>query len=192
MESIKRTLLLFLLFVFGVPSCVHYQLGTGRRSLVGGYQRVTLPLFKNKSMEPGIEVDFTNALMQEFQRSHATTVVEGDQADIELRGTLVSVVYVPGGLITAETSSVMPTGTVLATSYGIQVKVYMELIKKKDNAVVWFGNFSGERSYSAPQITIPGLNTVNPNYNLSARRLQIGLIATDMMTEVHDRMTENF
>ncbi|HPI40352.1 MAG TPA: LptE family protein [Pseudobdellovibrionaceae bacterium] len=188
----KRTFFIIFGLSLFISSCVHYQLGTGRRSLTGGYQQVALPLFKNKSMEPGIEVEFTNALMQEFQRSKAVKVVDKNLSEVELRGTIESVSYVPGGLKTAEPSSVMPSGSVIATAYTIQVRLRIELIKKHDQSVVWSGSFSGERGYSAPQVTIPGINSVNPNYNLSARRLQMGLIANDMMIEVHDRMTETF
>jgi hypothetical protein len=181
-----------LLLCFVLSSCSHYQLGTGRRALPGGHQKIDLPLFKNKSMEPGVEVDFTNALKQEFQRSGSAQIGTGNSSEVELQGIIESVNYTPGGLKTAEATSVMPMGSVIATTYTVQVKVKVSLVKKSDGQVLWTGGFSGERGYSAPQITVPGPNSANPNYNLSARRLHLGLVANDMMTEVHDRMTENF
>jgi hypothetical protein len=46
-----------------------YRFGNVSRSLPGGYKYISIPVFKNKTQETGIEVGFTNALIQEFDRS---------------------------------------------------------------------------------------------------------------------------
>ncbi|MNY58066.1 hypothetical protein D3C86_1943590 [compost metagenome] len=68
----------------------------------------------------------------------------------------------------------------------------MKLVRQADGTELWSGSFSGERTYVAPQVTLAGVNSVNPLYNLSARRQNIDIMANDIMTEAHDRITENF
>jgi hypothetical protein len=155
----------------------------------GGYRQVFIPVFKNYSMEPGIEMDFTSAIRQEFERSRVARVSEPERAEVELVGEIKSVQYVPETPIQGGT---LPTGTVLATAYEIRLEVKITLKRKSDGAVLWTSNFTNSRSYIAPQVTMAGVNTVNPLYNLSARRQNIQIISSAMMAEAHDRMTENF
>ncbi|HRO68381.1 MAG TPA: hypothetical protein PL182_12500, partial [Pseudobdellovibrionaceae bacterium] len=63
---------------------------------------------------------------------------------------------------------------------------------RSDSEVVWEGRFRGERTYAAPQVHMAGVNSVNPLYNLSARRQNLDVLAQEMMIEAHSRMTENF
>lgn len=173
-------------------SCA-YQWGKGNRALPGAYKKISVPVFKNKSMEVGIESMFTKALMLELERSHVANVVSEDLSDVKVVGAVTSLQYFPGSKKQYEDgSSFLPKGTVLTTSYTIVAGVEIQLVRRSDNAVLWSASFSGERAYVAPQVTLPGINSVNPLYNLSARRQNIELIAQDMMIEVHDRLTESF
>jgi len=150
---------------------------------------VHIPIFKNYTMEPGIEVDFTNAIRQEFERSRVARISEPERSEVVLVGELVTLDYVsqaPSQL------STLPTGTVLATQYDIRLLVKMTLKRKSDGVVLWTSEFNSSRSYLAPQVTMAGVNTVNPLYNLSARRQNITILSANMMAEAHDRLTENF
>lgn len=193
MEAIKVLVRLFavatianLVFLAGCA----YQLGSTRRSLPGGYKQVSIPVFKNKSQEAGIEVAFTNNLIQEFQRSRVARVVEKRESDILLEGSIDSVIYVTAS--TSDTGDFLPKGTVIATEYRILIGVTVRAVRQIDGAELWRGFFAGETTYSAPQVTLAGVNSVNPLYNLSARRQNIENKSIDMMSEAHDRITENF
>jgi hypothetical protein len=70
--------------------------------------------------------------------------------------------------------------------------VTVKVVRQADGTELWAGSFSGERTYAAPQVTLAGVNSVDPLYNLSARRQNIDLMANDLMLEAHDRITENF
>lgn len=175
--------------VFLSSSCA-YHLGNASRSLPGGYRQVAIPVFKNKSQENGIEVAFTNNLISEFQRSKVARVVSKNEADIMLQGTVDRVDYIAGGATT--TGDFLPQKTVLATEYRIVISVTIRAIRLIDGAELWRGSFPGEVTYSAPLVTLPGVNSVNPLYNLSARRQNIESKSIDMMAEAHDRVTENF
>lgn len=174
---------------FLLNSCA-YHLGNASRSLPGGYKQVAIPVFKNKSQENGIEVAFTNNLIAEFQRSKIARVVSKNEADIMLEGTIDNVAYGAGGATTS--GDFLPKGTVLATEYRITISVTVRAIRLIDGAELWSGTFPGETTYSAPLVTLPGVNSVNPLYNLSARRQNIESKSIDMMAEAHDRVTENF
>lgn len=189
----RFSFVLGIIFSFMMTSCA-YRLGSGPRSIPGGYKSVSVPLFKNKSFEPGIEVSFTNSLLHEFQRAKVAQVVDDALAEARVEGEIISVEYLPGEPKTSndETTRFLPKGTLLATEYRILLKLSIRIVRISDQIEIWSGNFSGERTYPAPQVTIAGLNSVNPLYNLSARRQNMDLLAKDLMSEAYNRITENF
>ncbi len=76
---------LALLFCCG---CAFYSTsatgGSGIRSLA-------IPLLDNRSLEPGIQQTLTDSLIQAFVADGALRVVDEDQADVVLKGTVVEV-----------------------------------------------------------------------------------------------------
>jgi len=179
----------FLLFLSLLLTSCAYRWGAPDRSLPGGYRRVYIPVFRNLTNEPGIEVDFTNALRREFERSKIARVSTPEMADAEIIGEIKSLDYRPEAPKEGDT---LPTGTVIVTQYNIVLSVKVMLKRKADQSILWSGDFSSQRPYLAPQVTAAGINTVNPLYNLSARRQNIQVISGSLMAEAHDRLTENF
>lgn len=166
-----------------------YRMGSPDRSLPGGYKQMTVPIFKNFTQEPGIEVYFTNSLIQEFERSRIARITDPAKSEVLVEGEILDVTYTPGG---KKEGSTLPTGAVLATLYTIKLRSKITLRRQADRSVLWEGNFETERDYSAPQVSAAGINTVNPLYNLAARRQNIQSLATELMSEAHSRITENF
>lgn len=171
-----------------------YKMGTGQRSIPGSYKQVSVPVFLNKTQETGIEVGFTKAIINEFQRSRIARVVDKPLSEVSVIGSIDSVTYQPGAKRVAgdSASPYLPNGTVIASEYRILLNVTVKLVRQADGMELWSGSFSGERTYVAPQVTLAGVNSVNPLYNLSVRRQNIELMAHDLMVEAHDRITENF
>jgi hypothetical protein len=198
-EALKKAALfgvLLLSFCVLTSGCA-YRLGSPDRTLPGGYKQISIPMFKNLSQEVGIEVYFTNSLIQEFERSKIARVVDPNLAEAVIEGEIESVTYTPSGQnqgTTTVTSSgpQLPTGAVLAAQYQILVTVKITMKRNSDKSVLWTGSFNGERTYIAPQVLSAGINTVNPLYNLSARRQNIQALSGEMMQEAHNRITENF
>lgn len=188
-KAFRYSLVLFL-FLSGCA----YRLGTPTRSIPGGYKQISVPVFKNKTQETGIEMAFTNSLIQEFQRSRVARVVDNSLSEVAVIGEITSVQYLPGAKRTAGDSSALylPSGTVLASEYRILLNVTVKVVRQADGTELWSGGFSGERTYQAPLVTLAGVNSVNPLYNLSARRQNIDVMSLDLMAEAHDRITENF
>jgi hypothetical protein len=177
-----------------LSSCA-YRAGLGERQIPGGYQLIAVPMFKNSTDESGAEVYFTDAMIRELERSRIARVVDRSAAQVTLEGNIDSIAFlatnqVLQGAVGAPTE--MPKGTVLNTEYRILLKTTIRLRRNSDQQIVWQGSFTGERSYLAPKITINVLNSSNAPYNHSARYQNFQLMAADLMSEAHDRMTENF
>ncbi len=177
-----------MLFMLLLASCA-YRLGSPDRGLPGGYRQVYIPMFKNMSQEPGIEVAFTNALIQEFESAKIARVTDAAQAEVIVEATIEKAQTSPSGDFIDES---LPTGVLTADSYAIAVEVGITLKRSSDRSVLWKSSFVGNKSFSASKVTVAGVNSVNPLYNLSAKRQNIDQLAATMMSEAHDRMTENF
>lgn len=187
---LKFSLIATICFGAGAFSACAYRVGAPDRMIPGGYKQLAVPIFRNHTQEVGIEVGFTNSLVTELERSRTARVVDAMHAEAQIDGEILSVQYqAPSSDVTAPT---LPTGSVLKTSYTIVVKSKVTLRRRADQQILWAGEFRGERTFTSSQVTQFGVNTVNPLYNLSARRQNIEQMATDLMAEAHDRMSESF
>ena len=188
----RHFLRILCLGLFLLTSSCAYRFSNLDRELPGGYRVVSVPIFKNLTYEPGIEADFTNAFILELTRNRKISVTSSTESPIKIEGIVETVSYVP---IYPQTSSEIPTlpeGTALNSEYRILVTVFVKMVRTSDRKQIWAGRFQGERRYSAPRVGSSGLNSVNPLYNQSSRRITIAEIARDMMLEAHNQLTENF
>jgi hypothetical protein len=149
-------------------------------------------MFKNKSAEVGIEPLFTNSLITHFERSRAAHVVDKDGAPAVLEGTIMTVNTSQGAVQDSSNLPTLPSQAVLVSSYRLQVSANIILRRKSDDKIIWQGTFSNEKVYSSPVIGTAVVNSADATYNQSARIQAIGLLAEEMMTEAHDRITENY
>ena len=172
-------------------SCA-YQMGMGNRSLPGGYRQVAIPVFSNQTQEIGAEVAFTNAMIREFEQSKIADVISEDTAPVKLMGDILSIKYEGRSAAQSNEIKALPEKTVLTTSYQVVVRANLRLVRTSDQAVLWEGMVTNEKVYSAPRIGTPVINSANVLYNQSARQQNLDSLASDMMEEAHDRMTESF
>jgi hypothetical protein len=86
----------------------------------------------------------------------------------------------------------LPQDAVLRTEYILKVAMRIQVRRQSDEKVIWEGNFVDQKIYQAPRIGEPVVNSANATYNQSARYLALSALADEMMTEAHDRITENF
>lgn len=175
-----------------MSSCA-YKLKSTQRQLPGGYQSLVVPVFVNRTQETGLEVSFTNALIHEFSRSKVALLQEGNRADAKVVGTVVDLLVEATNRVTSGGSgSTLPEGTVLATSYRMVINVNLKLVRQSDQRELWSHDFRSEKTYNAPEVSMAVVNTVNANYNLTARRQALDTLAQEMMNEAHNLMTESF
>ena len=65
-----------------------YRLAGKDNPMLAGINTIAVPYFKNDTFEAGIESVFTNVFANEFINSKRLQVVNVDQADVILRGTI--------------------------------------------------------------------------------------------------------
>ena len=193
-----------LIFTFlcslGLTSCISYKWGNEGRQIPGGYKSVAVPIFQNSTHEVGAEVMFTNSMIEEISRSHLAEVEIKDRAAVVLEGVISDINYVGGGPLTGYDANnpnysplfPLPADTLLNSEYRVYVTVHISLRRSSDQKVVWSSKFTGERSYLAAKIGTEYLNSANTLYNHSTRQQTLQLIATDLMAQAYDQMTENF
>ncbi len=133
---------------------------------------------------------FTNALIRRFARSQVARVSDKESAPLWLEGTITKVTTEEGPKDTKVSG--LPEQAVITTEFNIRVNAKLILRRKSDDKIIWQGNFSNQKTYTAPRIGTPVINSANATYNHSARIEFISRLAEEMMTEAHDRMTENF
>jgi hypothetical protein len=68
-----------------------YRAGKSLRTLPGGYEQVSVPVFENQTQEVAIEPFFTNALIEKFETSKIAKVVSDEVAPIQLKGRILQV-----------------------------------------------------------------------------------------------------
>ncbi len=166
-----------------------YHRGLPKRALPGGFTKIAIPIFSNLTQEPTIEVPFTQALIAELEKSKIAQLTDPRFAEVIALGKIKSVEYLPSG---RREGGGLPLGAVLASEYRIVLTMELSLKKVSDQTIVWSSVFQGERTYIAPQVTQPVVNTVNANYNHSARRLNIETLSKQMVAEAYSQMTEGF
>lgn len=193
-----RFLSLFVFSFFLISSlislmgCASYQWGSGQRRIPGGYKRVFIPLFKNKTKEVGSEIFFTNAMINEVERAGVGSVVGLSVSEVTIEGEISSIQIKPESLVNSDASEILPRGSILATNFRMIVTVHIRVRRNSDEKVLWQGHFEGERLYPASQVTVRGVNTVNPLYNHSIQKQNMALVARDVIGEAYDQMTESF
>jgi hypothetical protein len=207
-----------LIFLFLFTGCATYHFGTGDRTLPGGYDRVAVPMFVNKTHEVGIETYFTENLRTEFDRGTGAHLTNSVDAQLVLEGTIVAVTYAPIvqinntstqlvtpalRLIPAQAGTIIPNplpgASVLNKQYEVVVTVHVDARKNSDNSILWNRDFTYQRPYLAPLLGTPmlangtpGINSASPLYNQESRNETIADLSHDMMAEAHDVLIENF
>jgi hypothetical protein len=172
-----------------------YRWGFRERAVPGGYKQVAVPTFKNKSQQVGIETDFTNALILQFERSQVAAVTSKAVAPVRIDGEIskVTVTGTGGGLLGgADPTNPLPTDATLWTEYQIDVETKIFVRRQSDEKILWQGSFHDQKNYQSPRIGEPVVNSANATYNASALRHTMADLAEQMMAEAHDRITENF
>lgn len=180
-----------LMFSLLLSSCA-YKIGQKFRSLPGGYQKISIPVFKNKSMEPGAEAIVTAALKEEFFRSTVLKVVSDNEAEVRLEGQIDTLKFDSMAIKESDNNNHLPIGTVLATSYNMTVILNVKLVRTGTSEVLWQSQFTGSRPMNASQVTIAGVNSINPIYNQNAKRMVLENVANELSNQIHNNLTENF
>jgi hypothetical protein len=162
--------LLFLLFISGC--------GYGFRGSVNNLPRdihtVSIPVFVNESIEPGVEVVFANALIYEFNRSQTLQVVSESKAQALISGKIKSVVIDP--VIYASLTQALER----KVTFTLEI-----IVRRSDNQEILWQNQYLSR-YEVFQVT------TDPNQTQRNKEEAIKKIAKDLSERTHNSILENF
>lgn len=79
------------LFIAALPSCAGYHAGVSKPRQMKDIVKLAIPTFKNDTLEPRLEVLFTNALIKKLQANGSYKIVGRDEADAVLKGTIMEI-----------------------------------------------------------------------------------------------------
>jgi hypothetical protein len=143
-----------------------------------------------------VEVAFTNALIEELERSRLARVEDKRQAELILEGQIDSATVSPIAQIGHDPASFsqqpLPRGTTLTTAYRLVATVSLTARQASTGRSIWSTQMTGERTYFGGAIGSSGLNSANATYNHSRRVRTLEGLAVDMMADAVDRLTEAF
>ena len=68
--------------------CAGYHLGPIKPTFMADVKTIAVPVFKNDTLEPRIEVLITGAIIKQIQQDGTYRIASADRADVVLEGTL--------------------------------------------------------------------------------------------------------
>lgn len=160
-----------------------------------GIKTVSVPIFKNDTIEGGAEVDFANALrLYITSRSGKLKYVTGT-ADAYIKGEVTKITLRPAsiqfGTAATEATGGLPNERLLATSYIVSVTVKLTLIRTKDEKALWNSSFTQSKTMTSGSYT-DERRTSNVFIKESAKRETIRELADTMMLLAVDSLLEEF
>jgi len=117
-----------MLCLFLVWGC-GYQMTGSKTHLPPGISSIAIPTFVNQTFEPGIEIQFTRAFLNDFITDRRVNVVDRAQADSVLEGTIK----------TFRIGSVAYDAEGFVSEYRTTVVVDLTL-KRRDGEILWKEN----------------------------------------------------
>ena len=170
--SRRRAIGLLVLFLGACVGC-GYHLARRGTEIPANVRTLAIPVFENRSYEPGVEDLVTDALIQEFHRHRWVRIVSSSEADAILTGVVRDFTTTPIAFSTKD----------YAAEYRAQARCSI-WVKGRDGHVLWSDeNISVDEDYQA-----------NTDIFLSEgnKRRAIQLLAADLAEEVHDRIFNGF
>ena len=110
------------LIAFGLTGCLGYHIGPVKPYYLRDVQSISVPTFKNNTLQPRIEVLVTGTVIKQFQQDGTFRIVGDNEADAILKGEITTISRHP-------TRSVR--GNVLATrEFGLTMTVRYSLVDR--------------------------------------------------------------
>jgi outer membrane lipopolysaccharide assembly protein LptE/RlpB len=166
----KKFLFVFCLLLIG--GCGYQWVGK-ETHLPPGVTSIAIPTFINKTLEPGIEIPFTQAFLREFILDRRVKVVDRKEADAFLEGIIT--------LYTFSVVSFDKSG--LALEYQTHVLVDLTL-KKSNGEILW-----RERNFSETAWYRTSSNVLTNEANKNAGLQETGRL---MAGRIRNRFFYNF
>ncbi len=165
--------LLILSGIFAMITACGYQFA-GRGDLPGGIETLSVRILENRTSETGVEITFTNSLINELNRRRRGSVVEGASAQGVLQGTIQSIVW----------DTVARTGVKTAAERRVYATIALNLTDLEGNELWKRASIRAEQAYAV----VDGDKSATENN----RRRAITTLSEKMAEEVYRRLTDKF
>lgn len=157
-----------------------YHLQPAERSLPRGMKRVAIPVFDNKTLVAGLELDYTNALIRELAKSHWVEIVASSKdAEGILEGKLVSLSKTGAGHGIYRNNNEKE----LVSEYLVALTVHLLLRDAKTQEILWENEVNQPARYLA---------TDQPLRNDSLQRLALRQLANSVMEKMREALFSQF
>jgi hypothetical protein len=124
---------------FGLAGCMGYQIGPVKPHYLSDVQSISVPTFKNSTLQPRIEVLVTGTVIKQFQQDGTFRIVGDGEADATLKGEITAITRRP-------TRSVR--GNVLATTeFGLTMTVRYQLVDRSGKPLAPAASAVGTTSF---------------------------------------------
>ncbi len=130
---------IILLVVALLSGCAGYTLGPIPPTFMKGVHKVAVPIFENTTYEPQVQTLITDTFIKQLQQDGTYEVTGLDQADAEIRGTIMAVTRVRARAV---------IGNVLASSqFNLQVRVRVQVVNPRSGAFLGVRDFVGQTTF---------------------------------------------
>lgn len=183
------------LFAFGLSSCGYHSQNRVNPLEKIGVRKIFVDTFNNKTYRPGLEHNFTTAMVREIRKGGAFTVVgRREDADAVLKGTLFHVddLPSPGSVRLGDGRD-----STVATSFVAAVSCLITLTDI-DGRVIFSEAFSSSKGHPASLVILDNrlvdqqANATAPLINESEQRLAIRYLSEQIIFDAYQRMIEVF
>lgn len=127
------------LIAFGLTGCMGYHIGPAKPYYLRDVHSISVPTFKNSTLQPRIEVLVTGTVIKQFQQDGTFRIVGDDDADAILKGEITTISRRP-------TRSVR--GNVLSTTeFGLTMTVRYSLLDRSGKQIAPASSAVGSTSF---------------------------------------------
>jgi hypothetical protein len=161
-----------------LSGCAGYQIGPVQPTFMAGIRTLAIPSFKNDTLEPRIEVALATALIKQFQQDGTYQIVDENEADAVIFGTLERIQRRPARSV---------RGNVLLTKeYTLELKCRFQVVNRVTGAVIDGRAINGTTTFFVTGST-NGSADVNQN-----ERQAIPLAAQDLAVQYVSQLSEGW
>jgi len=166
------------LVAFLFCGCAGYHIGPVKPKFMTGIKTVTVPTFKNDTLRSRVEVLLANSLIKQLQQDGTYKVVDGNEADVLVKGTLQAVTRAPSRSV---------FGNVLLTEeYTLILRCRFQVFKRDTGVLL------DEREvYGQTTFFVTGSESIAADVN-SQERQALPLAAEDLMVRYCSLLTEGW
>jgi hypothetical protein len=170
--------LLFAAVALLFSGCAGYHIGPIPPKFMAGIHTLTVPTFKNDTLEPRVEVALANAVIKQFQQDGTYKIANEKDADAIVQGTLTIIRRSPARSV---------TGNILATrEFTLTITCQFSVTNRATGELIDRRSVTGQTSFF-----VSGSDTIAADVNQDERQA-IPLAAEDMAVQLVSQYSEGW